>query len=61
MNEAPVRKLCIMFNDERTNIHDEERSGKPSVVTVELKSRTEKKINTIDVLVLSFRTELVLS
>lgn len=44
MNEASVRKWCIMFNDGRTNVHDEERSGRPSVVTDELKGRIERKI-----------------
>lgn len=30
MNEASVRKWCIMFNAGRTNIHDAERSGRPT-------------------------------
>lgn len=33
-----------MFNVGRANGHDEERSGRPSVVTVEFKVRIEKKI-----------------
>lgn len=32
MNEASVRKLCIMFNDVRKNIRDKKLSGWPSVV-----------------------------
>lgn len=59
MNEASVRKWCIMFNGGRTNVHDEERSGRPSVVTDELKRRIEEKIQedrrfTIDGLSLFF-------
>ncbi|KAG8225519.1 hypothetical protein J437_LFUL006058 [Ladona fulva] len=33
MNESSVRKWCIMFNQGRTSAHDEERRGRPSLVT----------------------------
>lgn len=33
-----------MFNDRQTNVHDDKRSGWPSVVTDELKRRIAKKI-----------------
>lgn len=41
-NEASVRKWCILFNGRPTNIHDEEHSGQPSVVTEKLKSKIEE-------------------
>jgi hypothetical protein len=28
-----VRQWCRMFKDGRTNVHDEDRSGRPSVVS----------------------------
>lgn len=33
MNDTSVRKWCVMFDGGWTNIHDEERSDQPSVVT----------------------------
>jgi hypothetical protein len=33
MIEGTVRQWCRMFEDERTNVHDEERSGRPPVVS----------------------------
>lgn len=44
MNEASVKKLCIMFNGEWTNVRDEKRSSRPSVVNDKLKSRIEEKL-----------------
>jgi transposase len=32
MSEGTVRQWCRMFKDGRTNVHGEERSGRPSVV-----------------------------
>jgi transposase len=32
MSEGTVRQWCRMFRDGRTHVHDEERSGRPSVV-----------------------------
>jgi hypothetical protein len=37
MNESNVRKWCRMFNDGRTNVQDEERSGRPALITEDLK------------------------
>jgi len=31
MNATSVRKSCIMFRNERTDVHDAERSGRPPV------------------------------
>ena len=36
MSEAGVRRWCIIFKNDRTNVHDEERSGQPTIVTDEL-------------------------
>lgn len=33
-----------MFNQGRTSVHDEERSGRPSVVTDELKASVNEKV-----------------
>jgi transposase len=33
ISEGFVRQWCRMFKDGRTNVHDEERSGRPSVVS----------------------------
>jgi hypothetical protein len=35
-----------MFNESRTNVHDEERSGRPSLVTEILKNRINQHIRT---------------
>ena len=32
MNLASVRKWCTMFRNGRTDVHDAERSGRPSVI-----------------------------
>jgi len=37
MNVASVRKWCTMFRNGRTDVHDAERSGQPSVITDTLK------------------------
>ena len=36
-NVASVRKWCTMFRNGRTDFHDAERSGRPSVIIVALK------------------------
>jgi len=43
MNAASFRKWCIMFTNGRTNVHDPERSGRPSDITDALK----EKVNSI--------------
>jgi transposase len=35
-SEGTVRKWCRMFKDGRTNVQDEERSGRPHVVSDDL-------------------------
>jgi transposase len=44
MNELSVRKWCRMFNEGRTNVHDEERSGHPSLITENLKKQIDEQI-----------------
>ncbi|GFU43780.1 HTH_48 domain-containing protein [Trichonephila clavipes] len=59
MNESSIQKWCIQFKNGRTYVHDEEKSGRPSVVTDELVAKVDEKIRedhhfTITVLSLSF-------
>jgi transposase len=44
MKESSVRKWCRMFNEGRTNVHDEERSGRPCLNTEDLKEQIDKQI-----------------
>ncbi|KAJ4445220.1 hypothetical protein ANN_07021 [Periplaneta americana] len=44
MNERNVRKWCEMFNNGRTNVHDETRPGRPSLITEELKTKVNDRI-----------------
>jgi hypothetical protein len=44
MNESSVRKWCIWFKNGRTNVHDEERSGCPSIMTDDLLAKVDEKI-----------------
>jgi len=43
MNVACVRKWCTMFRNGRMDVHDAERSGRPSVITDTIKH----KVNSI--------------
>jgi len=42
MNAASVRKWCIMFTNGRTDVHDVEKSGRPSVITDALKQKVNR-------------------
>jgi transposase len=44
MSGGTVRQWCRMFKDGRTNVHDEEQSGRPSVASDELAQSVEQKI-----------------
>jgi transposase len=46
MSEGTVRQWCRMFRDGQTNIHNEEQSGRPSVVSDDL-VQSEKRCFTI--------------
>ena len=39
MKAASVRKWCTMFTNGRTDVHDAQRSGRPSVITDALNQR----------------------
>jgi transposase len=43
MNDSTVRKWCRMCNEGRTNIDDEERSGRPSLITEDLKKQIDEQ------------------
>ncbi|GFU83731.1 HTH_48 domain-containing protein [Trichonephila clavipes] len=44
MSDSKVRKWVRKFKDGRTNVHDEELSGQPSVITDDLMQEVEAKI-----------------
>jgi len=44
MNVASVRKWCTLFRNGRTDVHDAERSGRPSVITDALKQKMNRII-----------------
>ena len=44
MNAASIRKWCIMFTNGRTDVHDAERSGRPSVITDALRQKVNRII-----------------
>ena len=44
MNRASVRKWCTMFTNGRTDVHDADRSGLPSVITDALKQKLNRII-----------------
>jgi hypothetical protein len=44
MSAGGVRQLCGMFKNGRTNVHDEERAGRPTVVTQELVQMIDEKV-----------------
>lgn len=44
ISEGMVRKWVRMFNEGRTNVHDESRSGRPSVVNDDLVRKVDEKI-----------------
>ena len=41
LKAASVPKWCTMFRDGRTDVHDAERSGRPSVITDALKQKVD--------------------
>ncbi|KAJ4425650.1 hypothetical protein ANN_27846 [Periplaneta americana] len=44
MNERNVRKWCEMFNNGQTNVHDETQTGRPSLITEDLKTKVNDRI-----------------
>jgi hypothetical protein len=45
MSEGTVRQWCGMFKDGQTDVHDEQQSGRPSVVSDALVQSVDKKIS----------------
>jgi hypothetical protein len=45
MSEGGVWQWCIMFKNGHTNVYDEERSGRPTIVTDELVAKINEKIH----------------
>lgn len=43
MDEARVRKWCLMFNEGTSNVHGKDRSGRSFLVTDELKQQSTTK------------------
>ena len=44
MSDCMVRKLDRMFNDGRENVHDEARSGRPSLVNDDLVRKVNERV-----------------
>jgi hypothetical protein len=44
MSDIMVRRWCRMFSEERTNVHDNDRSGCPFLVTADLLDQVNEKI-----------------
>ena len=44
MSDGMLRKWVRAFKDGRTNVHDEERSGRPSVVNEDLVQKVNEKV-----------------
>ena len=45
MNRQNVTKWCREFAEDRTDVHDEQRSGRPSLISEEILKETEGKIS----------------
>jgi transposase len=44
VSEGTVRQWCKMFEDRRTNFHNEERSGRPFVMSDKLVQRVDQNV-----------------
>lgn len=44
MSEGVVRQWVRFFKNGRTNVHDDERSGRPSLVTDDLENKVNEKV-----------------
>jgi hypothetical protein len=44
MSDGMVRRRCRMFSEGRTNVHDGDRNGRPSLVTADLLDQVNEKI-----------------
>jgi hypothetical protein len=44
MNRQNVTKWCCEFSERRTDVHDEQRSGRPSLISHEIHQEIEEEI-----------------
>jgi hypothetical protein len=44
MSDGMVRRWCRMFSERRMNVHDDDQSGCPSLVTASLLDQVNQKI-----------------
>jgi hypothetical protein len=44
MSDGMVRRWCRMFSEGRTNVHDDDQSDRPSLVTSDLLDQVNEKI-----------------
>jgi hypothetical protein len=44
ISDGMVRRWCRMFSEGRTNVHDDDQSGRPSLVTADLLDQVNEKI-----------------
>jgi transposase len=44
MSDGMVRRWCRMFSEGRTNVHDDDRSGRQSLATADLLDQVNEKI-----------------
>ena len=45
MSDGLVRKWVRMFNEGRENLHDETRSGRPSLMNADLVRKVNERVN----------------
>jgi hypothetical protein len=43
MSDGVVRRWCRMFSEGRTNVHDDDRNGRPSLVITDLLDQMNEK------------------
>jgi hypothetical protein len=44
MSDGMARRWCRMFSEGRTNVHDDDKSDRPSLVTADLLDQVNEKI-----------------
>jgi transposase len=47
VSDGMMRRWCRMFSEGRMNVHDDDRSGRPSLVTADLLDQVNEKIREI--------------
>ena len=49
MNQQEVTKWCHEFSEGRTDVHDKQRTGRPSMISDDLLQEIEREICAIDI------------